>query len=83
MFGNLDQTRENLISTKSEQLALEMKNYFSQIEKNNHCVFADIGLANPDPGKIYTYLLDNYQSPVIGLYNICYYYIHITKMQFW
>ena len=30
------------------------KLFFPKQEENNNCVFADIGLANPDTGKIYT-----------------------------
>ena len=52
VFGNLDQTRKNLLSTKSEQLELRMENDFPKREENNNCVFA--GLANPDTEKTYT-----------------------------
>ena len=30
--------------------------FFHKREENNNCVFATIGLAKPDPGKLFTYL---------------------------
>ena len=53
VFGHMDQTRKNIRSTKIEKLSLEMERYFSPREENNNSVFAYIGLANPDTGKIY------------------------------
>ena len=47
--------REKKRSTNSEQLALEMETYcFSLREENENYLFAAIGQAEPDTGKVYT-----------------------------
>ena len=63
VFGHLYQTRKTTRSTKSEQLELDMETYLSpKRQEHTNCVFAAIGLANPDTGKLYIDLKELYKE---------------------
>ena len=59
------------------------KYFFPKGEENNHCVFAVLGLANPDADKIYTDLTVHF--PITSNKGIQYMLILYAyeKMQFW
>ena len=48
----MDKTRKTPDQQKIEQLALDMETFVFLREKNTNSVFAAIGLADPDTGKI-------------------------------